>query len=91
VKFQGVLLVEVVMMRKMRFFEMLMRCQSSRLEDQRSSLPTTPQSPGNHSLPRNRGLTVPDEDFFLLIARLQDKRMDDQRADIKDLNLNLIE
>uniref|UniRef100_A0A0A9YDJ9 G-protein-signaling modulator 2 n=1 Tax=Lygus hesperus TaxID=30085 RepID=A0A0A9YDJ9_LYGHE len=49
------------------FIEMLMRCQSERLEDQRSTLP---------------GPTVPDEDFFSLIMRLQSGRMEDQRATV---------
>jgi len=57
--------------------------QGSRLEDQRSTLPDTGGL-------QQRGLTVPDEDFFTLIARLQDKRMDDQRADIKDKNRNTL-
>ncbi|XP_063239017.1 G-protein-signaling modulator 2 isoform X2 [Bacillus rossius redtenbacheri] len=61
------------------FLEMLMRCQGSRLEDQRSSLPgeagPEPRTPA-------RGATVPDEDFFSLIMRLQSGRMEDQRATV---------
>ncbi|XP_046437211.1 G-protein-signaling modulator 2-like isoform X3 [Daphnia pulex] len=56
------------------FFEMLMRCQGTRLEDQRSALPDT--SPRRH-----RGPTMPDEDFFSLIMRLQSGRLEDQRAE----------
>ena len=41
--------------------------QSHRIEDQRSEPP--PNAP-----------TVPDEDFFGLILRLQSNRMDDQRS-----------
>lgn len=56
------------------FFEMLMRCQGTRLEDQRSALPeTSPRRP--------RGPTMPDEDFFSLIMRLQSGRLEDQRAE----------
>ncbi|XP_032089082.1 G-protein-signaling modulator 1-like [Thamnophis elegans] len=54
------------------FFNMLMKCQSSRLEDQCCAPP--------HSAPR--GPTVPDEDFFSLIQRVQAKRMDEQRVDL---------
>jgi G-protein signaling modulator 2 len=57
------------------FLEMLMRCQGSRLEDQRSSLPEEPPAPEARKAP-----TVPDEDFFSLILRLQSGRMEDQRA-----------
>ncbi|GIY25654.1 g-protein-signaling modulator 2 [Caerostris extrusa] len=69
------------------FFEMLMRCQASRIEDQRSSMPDISARPhqmyamahcnGNntHSAP-----TVPDEDFFSLIMRLQSGRIEDQRS-----------
>ncbi|KAI0221192.1 hypothetical protein LSAT2_027410, partial [Lamellibrachia satsuma] len=51
-----------------QFFEMLMKCQSSRLEDQRSSLPKVVAP------------TVPDEDFFNLIQRVQSNRLDEQRS-----------
>lgn len=69
------------------FIEMLVRCQGSRLEDQRSPLPAASslqdaeeernqRSNGNtHS-----GSTVPEEDLFALIQRLQAGRMEDQRA-----------
>lgn len=75
------------------FLDMLMRCQGSRLEEQRSELPrptaTHDQEQGeppnnnrrnclNHNL--NAGATVPDEDFFSLIMRVQGGRMEDQRA-----------
>jgi G-protein signaling modulator 2 len=63
----------------------LLISQSSRLEDQRSVLPEDGTAAEN-----SRGPTVPDEDFFSLIARLQEGRMDDQRADIKDKNRNRI-
>lgn len=67
------------------FLEMLMRCQGSRLEDQRSSLPgDTEPEPADLHLPA-RGSTVPDEDFFDLlssIVRLQSGRMEDQRASV---------
>ena len=42
--------------------------QGSRIEDQRSTLPT-------RSAP-----TVPDEDFFSLIQRVQSNRLDEQRT-----------
>ncbi|PNF40797.1 G-protein-signaling modulator 2 [Cryptotermes secundus] len=63
------------------FLEMLMRCQGSRLEDQRSSLPGD-MDPDTDQRPSTRGPTVPDEDFFSLIMRLQSGRMEDQRATV---------
>ncbi|XP_071482552.1 uncharacterized protein [Diadema antillarum] len=51
------------------FFEMLMRCQGARIEDQRSTLPMPAPAP-----------TVPDEDFFSLIQRIQSKRIEGQRT-----------
>lgn len=63
------------------FLEMLMRCQGSRLEDQRSSLPGDMDS-DTDPRPPTHGPTVPDEDFFSLIMRLQSGRMEDQRATV---------
>ncbi|CAL4061356.1 unnamed protein product, partial [Meganyctiphanes norvegica] len=54
------------------FFDMLMRCQGSRIEDQRSALP-------NDGHP-NTAITVPDDDFFSLIIRFQSGRLEDQRS-----------
>ncbi|NWS29659.1 GPSM2 protein, partial [Polioptila caerulea] len=51
------------------FFEILIKCQGSRLEDQRCAPPGAAKGP-----------TVPDEDFFSLILRSQAKRMDEQRV-----------
>lgn len=75
------------------FLDMLMRCQGSRIEEQRSELPTPNitmdaeagdrRAAGNS----NSGATVPDEDFFSLIMRLQGGRMEDQRATVP-LNSN---
>lgn len=77
------------------FLDMLMRCQSSRLEEQRSELPranvTLDVEQGeppnnnrrncvNNNTTNNAGATVPDEDFFSLIMRVQGGRMEDQRA-----------
>ncbi|XP_051551629.1 G-protein-signaling modulator 2-like [Myxocyprinus asiaticus] len=53
-----------------QFFDMLVKCQGSRLDDQRCAPPP----------PSSRGPTVPDEDFFSLIIRSQAKRMDEQRV-----------
>lgn len=70
------------------FLDQLVRCQSSRLEDQRSPLPaplvdTESEAP----ITQNKsGSTVPDEDFFSLIMRFQSGRMDDQRATIPNNN-----
>ncbi|XP_072375215.1 G-protein-signaling modulator 2-like isoform X1 [Diabrotica undecimpunctata] len=68
------------------FLDQLVRCQGSRLEDQRSPLPvaavdaeTDPPPPASNS---KSGATVPDEDFFSLIMRFQSGRMDDQRASV---------
>ncbi|KAJ6640403.1 hypothetical protein lerEdw1_013777, partial [Lerista edwardsae] len=55
------------------FFNMLVKCQSSRIDDQRCAPP--------NAAPRG-GPTVPDEDFFSLIQRVQAKRMDEQRVDL---------
>ncbi|XP_034066072.1 G-protein-signaling modulator 2-like isoform X3 [Gymnodraco acuticeps] len=52
------------------FFDMLVKCQGSRLNDQRCSAPP----------PKTKGPTVPDEDFFTLILRSQSNRMEEQRV-----------
>ncbi|CAL8394901.1 unnamed protein product [Boreogadus saida] len=52
------------------FFAMLIKCQGSRLDDQRCAAPP----------PAARGLTVPDEDFLSLILRSQNNRMEEQRV-----------
>ncbi|CAB1323951.1 unnamed protein product [Coregonus sp. 'balchen'] len=53
------------------FFDMLVKCQGSRLNDQRcAEIPP----------PSTRGPTVPDEDFFSLILRSQANRLDEQRV-----------
>ncbi|XP_032073726.1 G-protein-signaling modulator 2 [Thamnophis elegans] len=52
------------------FFDILIKCQGSRLDDQRCEPP--PNIP--------KGPTVPDEDFFSLILRSQENRMDEQRV-----------
>ncbi|XP_078472165.1 G-protein-signaling modulator 2-like isoform X1 [Lampetra fluviatilis] len=52
------------------FFDMLVRCQSSRMDDQRCVAPA----------PMPRGPTVPDEDFISLIQRVQARRLDEQRV-----------
>ena len=87
------------------FFEMLMKCQGSRIEEQRSSLPNggdihdplllhtrnrtganASRSTGGDSINQPsvplppHAPTVPDEDFFSLIQRLQAGRLEDQRA-----------
>lgn len=68
------------------FLDMLMRCQSSRLEEQRSELPRPNVLIDAEAQPRTRpagrGTTVPDEDFFSLIMKVQSGRMEDQRAAI---------
>lgn len=50
--------------------------QSSRIDDQRCS----PPEGGPHAP------TVPDEDFFSLIQRVQAKRMDEQRVQLPSEN-----
>uniref|UniRef100_A0A673YNY8 G-protein-signaling modulator 2-like n=1 Tax=Salmo trutta TaxID=8032 RepID=A0A673YNY8_SALTR len=54
------------------FFDMLVKCQGSRLNDQRCTEPPLP----------TRGSTVPDEDFLSLILRSQANRMDEQRVQL---------
>lgn len=79
------------------FLDMLMRCQGTRLEEQRSELPrpNVTQDVEQGELPNNNrrgcinantnnaGATVPDEDFFSLIMRVQGGRMEDQRAAVR--------
>ncbi|XP_055850972.1 G-protein-signaling modulator 2 [Episyrphus balteatus] len=74
------------------FLDMLMRCQGSRIEEQRSELPiatiTMDTETNDQQQHRQRrpggasGATVPDEDFFSLIMKVQSGRMEDQRAAI---------
>lgn len=74
------------------FLDMLMRCQGSRLEEQRTELPKrnalldaeAAVPAGQQQLRKGSviGATVPDEDFFSLISRVQGGRMEDQRAAI---------
>ncbi|KAK2835206.1 hypothetical protein Q5P01_015690 [Channa striata] len=52
------------------FFDMLVKCQGSRLNDQRCAAPPS----------MTKGPTVPDEDFFSLILRSQSNRMEEQRV-----------
>ncbi|XP_055638854.1 G-protein-signaling modulator 2 [Toxorhynchites rutilus septentrionalis] len=77
------------------FLDMLMRCQGSRIEEQRSELPTPNITMDAEVNERravagnpNSGATVPDEDFFSLIMRLQGGRMEDQRATVPLNNNN---
>ncbi|XP_028259079.1 G-protein-signaling modulator 2-like isoform X2 [Parambassis ranga] len=53
------------------FFDMLVKCQGSRLNDQRCAAPSSTAK---------KGRTVPDEDFFSLILRSQSNRMEEQRV-----------
>lgn len=74
------------------FLDMLARCQNSRLEDQRSPLPSSNCSNVLKDVDEQEsqkndnddvgmaGATVPEEDLFALIQRLQAGRMEDQRA-----------
>lgn len=73
------------------FFDMLMRCQGSRYEEQRSELPKTnivldvETNEASNVPVRNQPnprSTLPDEDFFSLIMRVQGGRMEDQRATV---------
>lgn len=64
------------------FLDQLVRCQGSRLEDQRSPLPAVDAESETPPAARQSGATVPDEDFFSLIMRFQSGRMDDQRASV---------
>lgn len=80
------------------FLDMLMRCQGSRLEEQRSELPRSnvtsdveqSEPPNNNqrgTTNSNAGATVPDEDFFSLIMRVQGGRMEDQRAAVSIISM----
>jgi G-protein signaling modulator 2 len=73
------------------FFDMLMRCQGSRYEEQRSELPKNnivldqETNEANNAPARNQTntrSTLPDEDFFSLIMRVQGGRMEDQRVSL---------
>ncbi|XP_055381974.1 G-protein-signaling modulator 2 [Condylostylus longicornis] len=77
------------------FLDMLMRCQRSRIEEQRSELPqahvTMDAEALNNTITAsssstNAGATVPDEDFFSFIMKVQSGRMEDQRATIPKEN-----
>jgi len=58
-----------------------MKMQGTRIEDQRSSLPAGEEGEGEiAALVPPPAPTMPDEDFFSLICRLQGGRIDDQRA-----------
>lgn len=76
------------------FLDQLLRCQGSRLEDQRSALPVLPVVDSETDSPtidlRKEGATVPDEDFFSLIMRFQSGRMDDQRAAVPRIDLRFV-
>lgn len=63
------------------------KLQSTRLEEQRSELPINNITmdvenveSSRRMITSNSGATVPDEDFFSLIMRVQGGRMEDQRA-----------
>ena len=71
----------------------LFKFQSSRLEDQRSSLVPKQNNQNNTQndknlnhvkFPKQQAITVPpnDDDFFSLIQRLQSRRLDEQRSEI---------
>lgn len=65
------------------FLEQVARCQGSRLEDQRSPLPSTSGDSDSGGATSAQSTTVPDDDFFSLIMRFQGSgRMEDQRASI---------
>jgi len=75
------------------FFELIVKCQGTRIDEQRTFLPNfdlgSPQS--ELHLEENSQMaesileapTVPDEDFFNLIQKLQSSRLEDQRASLK--------
>lgn len=72
------------------FLDMLVRCQGSRLEEQRSELPKTNlldvengEAANTRNNPAaNSTSTLPEEDLFSFIMRFQSGRMDDQRATV---------
>lgn len=73
------------------FFELIMKSQSSRLEDQRSNVQPQLQSTTVSNMAQNafnyakqQAITVPpqDDDFFSLIQKLQSRRLDEQRSEI---------
>uniref|UniRef100_A0A914VS42 G-protein-signaling modulator 2 n=2 Tax=Plectus sambesii TaxID=2011161 RepID=A0A914VS42_9BILA len=51
------------------FIDMLIRCQSTRIEEQRSELPSKKSAP-----------TVPEDDIFQLVLKMQAGRFEEQRA-----------
>ena len=85
------------------FIEMLIKCQGTRIEEQRSSLPGTELTgiPSDSKMTEKdisgnansssrmaaqslEAPTVPDEDFFNLIQRLQSTRLEEQRANLPE-------
>ncbi|XP_017350730.1 G-protein-signaling modulator 2 isoform X1 [Ictalurus punctatus] len=58
------------------FFDMLVKSQGSRLDEQRCAPPPA----------LIHGPTIPDEDFFSLIVRSQSKRMNEQRVTLPSMD-----
>ena len=56
---------------------------STRLDDQREAFAGDSDDEERGGTSPAKKSTVPDEDFFSLISRLQSGRMDDQRAKLK--------
>lgn len=54
-----------------------------RLDDKHEVIPSDLDDEERGNAGGNKKSTVPDEDFFSLITRLQSGRMDDQRAKLK--------
>ncbi|KAI7690251.1 hypothetical protein SSS_01326 [Sarcoptes scabiei] len=83
------------------FFEMLIKCQANRLEDQRSEMPSTSNfnRKSNQTIDRPISVsstqsntptfapTVPDEDFFNLLMRFQSNRIDEQRSSLPPVTM----
>jgi G-protein signaling modulator 2 len=76
------------------FFNILMKTQGSRLEDQRSSLamqksdqakpPVPTTATNNKPAAKNQASTIPPDDaFFNMLQKVQSRRLDEQRSSLK--------
>ncbi|CAF1537805.1 unnamed protein product, partial [Didymodactylos carnosus] len=75
-----------------QFFDILIKCQDSRFDDQRATLPgdqnrrfsTRPLSSTTVTTTKKTlsSTTLPDDEFFSLLDRVQSRRLNEQRSDL---------